>query len=104
MGDAAPLLPAMAEMKAVFEKFDTSGDGYVSLDELSAALAKAGKAATPAECKEILASVDVNKDGQIEFDEFVKIYFMAPDKILPGLKTLKDTSSFFLSALSAGAP
>merc|ERR1711997_1176485 len=53
-----------------FAKFDLNGDGYVSKDEIAAVLGK-----DSSEAKEIIAEVDDNDDGQISYEEFMKMWF-----------------------------
>ena len=58
------------QLLAIFEEFDTSGDGFIDVGELQAALGKAGKEVSLEEAGGILKRVDANNDGQISFDEF----------------------------------
>jgi len=58
------------QLKAIFTEFDTSGDGFIDVGELQAALGKAGKEVSLEEAEGILKRVDANSDGQISFDEF----------------------------------
>jgi len=60
--------------RKIFSRYDTSGDGYIDIDELRAALAEAGKPISRTRAQEIFAEVDVNGDGQIDLAEFRQIY------------------------------
>ena len=54
-----------AQLTALFREFDTSGDGFIDLGELQAALAKIGQPVSPTEAQQILTQVDENGDGQV---------------------------------------
>ncbi|KAE9606544.1 putative protein kinase CAMK-CDPK family [Lupinus albus] len=53
-----------------FEYFDRDGSGYITLEELESALTKYNMGDTKT-MKEIIAEVDTNNDGRINYDEFV---------------------------------
>eukprot|EP00116_Pleurobrachia_bachei_P008418 sb/3468680/ len=55
-----------------FKVFDKSGDGYVTCDELKKALCRFGEKFTEDEADEFFHLIDVNKDGVINYEEFVK--------------------------------
>ena len=100
---AAPLLmlsstpPSDEEIEVLFKQFDTSGDGYLSFEELMAALKKGGKDVSADEAIAIIAEVDENADGQIELSEFIDMFHLAPDKMPYGVRTLVDVSSLLLT-------
>ena len=56
-------------LKAAFKMFDVDGDGAISPDELKIILGK-GKNIKEEVWKEIIADVDSNNDGQVDFEEF----------------------------------
>uniref|UniRef100_A0A3Q3JVH1 EF-hand domain-containing protein n=1 Tax=Monopterus albus TaxID=43700 RepID=A0A3Q3JVH1_MONAL len=54
--------------------FDSNGDGLISLTELREAMKKLmGEQVTNREINEILQDVDLNKDGLVDFEEFVRM-------------------------------
>jgi len=67
------LLVFLKEMKTVFCKLDTNGDGSLGCDELANAFANAGMALPPALVVQIGRSYDRDNSGSIEFDEFVQM-------------------------------
>jgi len=87
------------QIVAIFEEFDTSGDGFIDLGELEAALSRAGKRVSREEAQRILDRVDVNKDGQISLDEFRLVFSLEPSAVPDSLRALTSVSSFFLDSL-----
>ena len=51
---------------------DANGDGYVTKDELKAMLSSLGEPVEDSVVDEMMAVADVNGDGKVDFDEFVK--------------------------------
>lgn len=72
------LMPTEAQLRQLFRAFDADASGTINLEELQAALLKAGKKVSMDKCVEILHQVDTNSDGLISFDEFIKIFERAP--------------------------
>ena len=91
------MAPTDAQLQALFDYFDTSGDGFLSEEELEAALSKAGKKTDSAEIQFILSRADKNSDGKIDFDEFKTVFLVAPDTLPGGIKTLVDVGSSMIS-------
>ena len=69
------------QVEAIFREFDTSGDGFIELDELQVALEKAGKSVSRAETQEILNRLDENSDNKISLDEFKQLLKLAPSAV-----------------------
>mmetsp|Transcript_16841 Transcript_16841/g.27938 ORF Transcript_16841/g.27938 Transcript_16841/m.27938 type:complete len:359 (-) Transcript_16841:322-1398(-) len=86
-----------AQIAAIFKEFDTSGDGFIDLEELRAALQKAGRRVTQEEALDILKKVDINKDGQISLQEFRAVFQM--EKVPSELAPLASSSNVFFDAL-----
>jgi len=62
------------QIKASFKEFDIDGDGFVDADELQQKLSELqGESISKAEILEIISSVDVNNDGKIDLEEFIKL-------------------------------
>ena len=64
------------ELKEAFDLFDINGNGYISKDELIQAMKKMGENLTDEEIDKMIKSADINKDGQVSFEEFKRM--MAP--------------------------
>mmetsp|Transcript_122598 Transcript_122598/g.216055 ORF Transcript_122598/g.216055 Transcript_122598/m.216055 type:complete len:367 (+) Transcript_122598:53-1153(+) len=65
---------AADSIKTVFRRYDANGDGTISSVELRSvlkAISPAGKTFTDREIDSAFARIDVNKDGLIQYDEFV---------------------------------
>ncbi|XP_074486137.1 calcium-binding protein 4 [Sebastes fasciatus] len=60
------------ELRCAFKQFDCDGDGKITLDELKEGMKTLlGEKLKKGELEEILGDIDLNKDGTIDFDEFV---------------------------------
>ncbi|XP_029286019.1 calcium-binding protein 4 [Cottoperca gobio] len=62
----------LKELRCAFKQFDCDGDGKITLDELKDGMKNLlGEKLKKGELEEILSDIDINKDGNIDFDEFV---------------------------------
>ncbi|KAF9405635.1 hypothetical protein BGZ94_003433 [Podila epigama] len=61
------------EIKEAFKVFDKDGNGFISSAELRHVLTNLGERLTDAEVDEMIHEVDVDGDGQINYDEFVRM-------------------------------
>jgi Ca2+-binding EF-hand superfamily protein len=52
---------------------DTNGDGHITKEELKALLSKSGEANDDAAVDELINIADVNSDGKVNFNEFLKV-------------------------------
>lgn len=59
------------QAKAIFKKYDENGDGSISEDELEGILTAISGSWEKAEVKALLKEADANRNGLIEFDEFI---------------------------------
>lgn len=58
---------------AAFKLFDRDGSGFITSEDLQDALSNLGLRFTPAEVDEMVAEVDVSGDGQVDYQEFLKV-------------------------------
>uniref|UniRef100_A0A914CT85 EF-hand domain-containing protein n=2 Tax=Acrobeloides nanus TaxID=290746 RepID=A0A914CT85_9BILA len=61
------------EFRKAFMFFDANNDGYITVDELERAMNKCGVFPTKLEIRTIMAQGDLDKNGVITFDEFVRL-------------------------------
>ena len=61
------------ELKEAFRVFDKDQNGFISAAELRHVMANLGERLTDAEVDEMVREADVDGDGRINFDEFVKV-------------------------------
>lgn len=59
------------ELRQAFRVFDKSGCGYITASDLRAVLQCIGEDLTEDEIDEMIAEVDIDGDGRIDFDEFI---------------------------------
>ncbi|CAH1414164.1 probable calcium-binding protein CML25 [Lactuca sativa] len=60
----------LENLKDAFSVFDIDKNGSISAEELHNVLESLGEECSIAECRKMIAGVDVNGDGMISFDEF----------------------------------
>jgi len=79
---SAPALPLeidpderrLQDLRRAFDLFDTDGSGTISPLELARVMRSLGQNPTKQEINEMMSGFDENSDGEIDFDEFLKLY------------------------------
>ncbi|XP_074572204.1 calmodulin-5/6/7/8-like isoform X2 [Curcuma longa] len=61
------------ELKAAFRVFDKDQNGFISAEELRIVMSSFGEKLTDQEIDDMIREADVDGDGQINYDEFVKV-------------------------------
>lgn len=69
--DHAQLL-SKANLQAAFRVFDSDGSGQLSVDELRQVFDTSGRRKDQSLWQEIMLEADINRDGNISFEEFVE--------------------------------
>merc|ERR1711865_1166306 len=79
------------EIKEAFKVFDKDGNGFISAAELRHVMTNLGEKLTDEEVDEMIREADIDGDGQINYEEFVKVMMaketpslVAPDEVLVG--------------------
>ncbi|CAO0800698.1 unnamed protein product [Mucor circinelloides] len=63
----------------VFDMLDTDNDGQLNGEDLKRGVSLFGNSVTEADIEEMMASADVDGDGLINYEEFLKV--MTPSKV-----------------------
>ena len=63
----------VAEFKEAFALFDKDGDGKITTKELGTVMRSLGQNPTEAELQDMINEVDQDKNGSIEFPEFLSL-------------------------------
>merc|ERR1711935_459948 len=63
----------IAEFKEAFSLFDKDGNGFISAAELRHVMTNLGEKLTDEEVDEMIREADIDGDGQINYEEFVKV-------------------------------
>ncbi|XP_022974413.1 calmodulin-like protein 11 [Cucurbita maxima] len=61
------------ELKEAFKVFDKDQNGFISATELRHVMINLGEKLTDDEVKQMIEEADLDGDGQVNFDEFVKM-------------------------------
>jgi calmodulin len=61
------------ELLEAFKVFDRDSNGFITSHELRHVMTSLGESLTPEEIEEMIKQADVDGDGQINYDEFVKM-------------------------------
>ena len=74
-----------AQLAKTFEELDADGSGSIAAGELSTALRRLGYRLSDDQCRELLAKVDANNDGEVSFEEFREFFQFVPLGSLGGI-------------------
>ncbi|XP_060062994.1 calmodulin-like [Ylistrum balloti] len=61
------------EMRDAFKVFDKDGNGYISAMELRYVMTNLGERLSEEEVDEMIKEADIDGDGQVNYEEFVKM-------------------------------
>mmetsp|Transcript_53342 Transcript_53342/g.129687 ORF Transcript_53342/g.129687 Transcript_53342/m.129687 type:complete len:127 (+) Transcript_53342:770-1150(+) len=66
---------AEQEMLEAFQVFDTDGNGSITADELKSIFNNLGEKLTDEEIDDMIKEADIDGDGEINYEEFVRMMF-----------------------------
>ena len=61
------------ELQDAFRHFDMDKDGYITPHELRNGMINIGEEYTPEEAEEMIKEADLDNDGKIDYNEFMKV-------------------------------
>ncbi|GER25471.1 calmodulin [Striga asiatica] len=64
---------AEEELKEAFKVFDKDQNGYISAEELQHVMINLGEKLSDEEAEQMIREADLDGDGQVNYDEFVKM-------------------------------
>nr|POE67941.1 calmodulin-like protein 8 [Quercus suber] len=64
---------AEEELKEAFKVFDKDQNGYISATELRHVMINLGEKLTDEEVEQMIREADLDGDGQVNYEEFVKM-------------------------------
>ncbi|GMI69960.1 calmodulin 8, calmodulin-like 8 [Hibiscus trionum] len=64
---------AEEELKEAFKVFDNDQNGYISANELRHVMINLGEKLTDEEVEQMIKEADLDGDGQVNYDDFVKM-------------------------------
>lgn len=64
---------AEKDLRAAFAVFDQDHDGFITRDEMKQAMELMGEQLTDADLDKLLALTDTDLDGQINYEEFIRM-------------------------------
>ena len=64
-------------LKEAFRLFDADGNGYISGEELKHVMMTMGEKMSEEEVDEMIEAADTEQDGQINYEEFVRMLMMS---------------------------
>ncbi|CAA0828293.1 Calmodulin-like protein 8 [Striga hermonthica] len=67
---------AEEELKEAFKVFDKDQDGYICAEELQHVMISLGEKLSDEEVEQMIREADLDGDGQVNYDEFVKMMMM----------------------------
>ena len=82
------------KLRAIFDSFDTDGNGFIDVQEIRDSLENSGISIPISTVESVVEALDSqNKDGKLEFEEFKE--FMSRLQRILGQKEQSDLAKFF---------
>jgi len=71
------------ELREAFKMFDKDGGGTISIAEIRSILDTRGERLSDHEMAELMAAIDTDRSGEIDFDEFARMMSVVAVKMTP---------------------
>ncbi|CAH3045459.1 unnamed protein product [Porites lobata] len=84
MADSHLSQDEVAEIRESFSQFDLDGNGHITCQEIGSVMKALGEDIPGYKLREIIKEVDKNKNGTVEFNEFLEIYKQNSKKFSAG--------------------
>ena len=90
----------LAMFREHFDRYDTDGNGSIAGEELGPLMESLGHSTSERQMNAFLNSVDIDRNGSVEFDEFVALIAkkMKSDRVLKYFQALDKNGDGYLSA------
>ena len=69
---------SIEKLKVIFDEIDTDGSGTISKKEIRIAFSKMGKSVSRSQCDRMLRMMNLSREGEINFNEFVMFFETFP--------------------------
>ena len=93
-GDGEAARITGTESNGMFRRMDRNGDGFLSMEEIDAALEEAGIKLSGEELRETFAKMDTNRDGKVDVIEFQRAIGLPSSEVV-------DATSQWLTCIGA---
>ncbi|XP_025090778.1 neo-calmodulin-like isoform X3 [Pomacea canaliculata] len=67
-------------VRMAFRVFDQNGDGFIDVKELQNAMKNLGEPLTDKELTDMMKEADMDKDGKINYEEFIRVWIKSGKK------------------------
>ena len=82
MASASVYFHQVADFKASFDLFCTSGSGFITTEELRSTMSSLGMQSNEQELEKLMKEADLDEDGVISFPEFMLLMLQRMQQVL----------------------
>ena len=88
------------KFKAGFDAFDRDGNGSITVAELGEVMSELGCPVAPAQVEDLVEQVDVDRNGTIEFEEFLPLVAKMLAKVMRSYSELQNLGTICVDKMS----